>query len=153
MAEHWQGTGEAQVHLPLGVTEQHYKAQWPLEDLVALAELVSERFGIQPPDIQKSGGAIRRRGTYFPLQQKVVLYRLWPGVLLHELAHHIVHCLYPKARPHGREFYAVCTDVWQVARDSILNGLTHTATGEAKGMAYMSGDWLAAPALAQNDTE
>jgi SprT-like family protein len=139
MAEHWQGTGEARVRLPPSVMERHYKAQWPLEDLIALAELVSERFGVQAPNIQKSGGAIRRRGTYFPLQQKVVLYRLWPGVLLHELAHHIVHYLHPTARPHGREFYAMCTDIWRVASDSIVNGLTYAATSEAKSLAPIRG--------------
>jgi predicted SprT family Zn-dependent metalloprotease len=120
MTERWQGAGEAGVKLPLGVSEQHYKAEWCFGDLVALAELVAEKFGVQAPEIQRGRRTIRRGGAYFPQQQKIVLNRLWPGVVLHELAHHIVHSRYDNARSHGKEFYAVFTEVWQVAKDLVV---------------------------------
>ncbi len=69
---------------------------------------VVERFGIHPaPAVRERRGQTKAHYDYnartiaVPMQSTWALREL---VVLHELAHYLVHCTVPSAQPHGAEF-------------------------------------------------
>jgi SprT-like protein len=90
-------------------------------DLLIRATLDSHEPGLELPDVRVSGRMRRTLGSYMPSKKQIAISsRLLAmgdegdirGVVLHEVAHAIVHSRFgDKAPAHGREFRDVCNEI------------------------------------------
>jgi predicted SprT family Zn-dependent metalloprotease len=90
-------------------------------DLLIRATLESYEPDLKLPDVRVSGRMRRTLGSYMPSKKQIAISsRLLAmgddddirGVVLHEVAHAIVHSRFgDKAPAHGRQFRAVCNEI------------------------------------------
>mgnify|MGYP006191618173 CR=1 FL=1 len=90
-------------------------------DLLIRSTLDAHEPGLELPSVRVSGRMRRTLGSYMPSKKQIaVSSRLLAmgdeedirGVVLHEIAHAIVHSRFgDKAPAHGREFRAVCDEI------------------------------------------
>ncbi len=90
-------------------------------DLLIRSTLDAHEPGLELPSVRVSGRMRRTLGSYMPSKKQIAISsRLLAmgdeedirGVVLHEIAHAIVHCRFgDKAPAHGGEFRAVCDEI------------------------------------------
>lgn len=76
-------------------------------DLLDLTTAVCKYYGVDEPKVTLSRKEAKHDGDY--LHSEITLYKHGqnPGVLIHELAHHITDWLYLDVENHGPEFVAI----------------------------------------------
>ena len=105
------GIGETGIHIQ---SRERYRS--PLDDnaIITYTNLVCQMHGVFPPEVVKDYSS-HRWGKYIPSKRLLIIYNPMLGVLLHELAHHIVRSqngIY-YIRSHGPEFKAICQQLFE----------------------------------------
>lgn len=120
--QRWQGTGESGVRLPADITRAIYRDEWTKGQIVKLCEELADKANVSMPGLEVlDGGTKRRWGTYFPRDKRITVYRRWPGILIHEFAHHIIKEKYPVSTPaHGPDYWHMCEASWSLAHDTVM---------------------------------
>ena len=109
----WQGTGEAGVREPM--SKDKYCEEIGTELIDAVVTASCGYFGcIEPSQVLVYDRHRRNWGTYNHRYRVIELKRCVLGVLVHELAHHIVRTMYPEVplRAHHEDrFYSVLQEL------------------------------------------
>lgn len=117
------GSGESGVVYPDGVTELVYKADLTESQVWTLYDCIAERLDTYPELEFRSPNTKWLWGRYYSVNETIRLYKPWPGVLIHEFAHHYHKVL--GCRPvHNKMFYGLCTQLWEKHIDQVLDILT-----------------------------